>query len=171
MPLQNTVNDTQQRRITLLDIINQFRAKGKLINRYTLQPALKEKGFDVSFATIYRDMTSINQKNTWVRDLSESNYSAYQEQISNNLDWIETQAAQQFKETENHVWLNIIHRVQETKMKHTNGENINISVALLGNKFKELSSKNKEKKEEKLLEERVDVVKLATELNNVLKSQ
>ena len=56
---------------------------------YTLQLELEKQGFKVSFATIYRDMTSINQKNTWVRDLASSNYSAYQESISQNLEWIE----------------------------------------------------------------------------------
>ncbi|MDH3339804.1 MAG: hypothetical protein OEL84_00810 [Nitrosopumilus sp.] len=149
------LDDTQERRLKLLDIVNQFREKGKLVNRYTLQPALEEQGYKVSFATIYRDMTSINQKNTWVRDLAQSNYSAYQESISQNLEWIEQQAQKMFQETENHVWLNIIHRVQETKMKHTNGENINISAAMLGKKFNEMK---KEDEQECV----VDVIKLAS---------
>jgi 16S rRNA U516 pseudouridylate synthase RsuA-like enzyme len=42
-------------------------------------------------------------------------------------------------------------------MKHTNGENINISAALLNKKFTEMSSKE-DKKEEKYV---VDVIKLA----------
>ena len=151
------LEETHQRRIKLLDIVNQFRAQGKLVNRYTLQPALEQAGFKVSFATIYRDMTSINQNNTWVRDLSESNYSAYQEQISQNLEWIEQKAQKQFEITENHVWLNIIHSVQQTKMKHTNGDNINISVAMLGKKFSELEDSTEKEKEPM-----VDVIKLAT---------
>ena len=151
----STIDDTQQRRLKLLDIVNQCREKGKLINRYTLQPELEKKGFNVSFATIYRDMTSINQKNTWVRDLAQSNYSAYQESISQNLEWIEQQAQQKFEETNNHVWLNIIHSVQQTKMKHTNGENITISAAMLGKKFNEIK---KEDEQECV----VDVTKLAS---------
>ena len=138
-----SVDDTQERRLALLDLVNEFRSKGKLINRYTLQPELEKLGFKVSFATIYRDMTSLNQKNTWVRDLAESNYSAYQESISNNLEWIEQQAQKQFEDTQNHVWLNIIHRVQETKMKHTNGDNINISVAILGKQFNKLKHESR----------------------------
>ncbi len=158
MPLECTIDDTQQRRITLQEIINEFRGKGLLINRYTLQPALKKQGFDVSFSTIYRDMTSLNQKNTWVRDLAESNYSAYQENISNNLEWIETQAKEQFEKTKANMWLGIIHRVQETRMKHTNGENINISAAFLNKKFNQMNEKEEKKKEEL---EIVDVIKLA----------
>lgn len=152
------VDETQERRIALLDIINQFRNEGKLVNRYTLQPALEQAGFKVSFSTIYRDMTSINQKNTWVRDLAQSNYSSYQEQISQSLEWIETKASEKFEETGHHMWLNIIHRVQETKMKHTNGENINISAALLNKKFREMT-KSEEKKEDENYT--VDVIKLA----------
>lgn len=157
MTLQS-VDDTQQRRSKLLEIVNKFRAEGKLCNRYTLQPALEQAGFKVSFATIYRDMTSINQKNTWVRDLAQSNYSAYQEQISQNLEYIEHQADLKFQETGNHVWLNIIHRVQETKMKHTNGDNISISAALLNKKFNQMSKEKDEKKEQEPV---IDVIKLA----------
>ena len=159
--LHGNIDDTQQRRIKLLEIINKFRAKGKLVNRYTLQPELAKAGFKVSFATIYRDMTSLNQNNTWVRDLAQSNYSAYQEDISNNLEWIEAQAKKKFEETGQNVWLGIIHRVQETKMKHTNGENINISAALLNKKFTEMSSKKeKENKEDEGYV--VDLIKLAS---------
>ena len=154
-----SVEDTFARRTKLLEIVNDFRSKGKLINRYSLQPELEKQGFKVSFATIYNDMTAINRNNSWVRDLASSNYSAYQEDISSNLEWIEEQARKQFESSKNHVWLNIIHRVQETKMKHTNGENINISAAMLGkqfNKLKEESMKESEK------EEMIDIIKLAS---------
>ena len=76
------VEDTQLRRQTLAKIVIRLRKERKPVTRYTLQPLLKEEGFDVSFATIYRDLTSLNQSNTYVRDLAESNYSAYQEEIS-----------------------------------------------------------------------------------------
>ncbi len=84
-------------------------------------------------------MTAINRENTWVRDLAESNYSAYQEDISNTFDWLEMQASTRFESTHDHVWLNIILKVQDSRIKHTSGENINISAALLGKKFKELT--------------------------------
>ena len=156
MPIKSA-EDTHERRLKLLEIYEDFRAKGKMINRYTLQPALEKAGYKVSYATVYNDLTQINQKNTWVRDLAQSNYSAYQEQISQNLEWIEQQAQKQFKKTNNHVWLNIIHSVQQTKMKHTNGENINISAAMLGKKFREMSSKDTKDKEIN-----VDVIQLAS---------
>ena len=94
----------------------------------------------MSASTVYRDMTAINRENTWVRDLAESNYSAYQEDISNTFDWLEMQASKQFESTHDHVWLNIILKVQDSRIKHTNGDNINMSVALLGKKFNELNT-------------------------------
>lgn len=149
------LDETLRRRQKLQDIINQFRSKGSLINRFTLQPELEKAGFKASFTTIYRDMTALNKDNTWVRDLAESNYSAYQESISSNLELVEQQANEKFKETGNHVWLNIVLRVQETKMKHTQGDNINISAALLHTKFNELKKQQKEE------EPKIDVIKLA----------
>lgn len=74
--MEFSVEDVMARRETLLKIITQFKKEEKHISRFSLQPALKEAGFDVSFSTVYRDMTIINRENTWVRDLVESNYSA-----------------------------------------------------------------------------------------------
>ena len=91
---------------------------GKLVNRHSLQFALEQAGFKASFATVYRDMTAINQKNTWVRDLAQSNYLAHQEQITNNLEWIETKAAQQYKETKSHLGLGIIHHQRTYEEMH-----------------------------------------------------
>ena len=45
-------------------------------------------------------------------------------------------------------------------MKHTNGENINISAAMLGKKFREM--KNSEKEDSK--EYTIDVIKLASKM-------
>ena len=151
-----SIDDTIQRRQALAKIVVDFRSNKRQVTRYSLQPVLKEAGFDVSFATIYRDLTSLNRDNTYVRDLSESNYSAYQEEIAESLDWVEAESRKQFESTQNHVFLNVILKVQDLKMKHTNGENINISAALLGKKFKEMT--NQENKEE---EQTINVIDLA----------
>jgi len=140
------IEDVTIRRREVLKIMTHLKKNGQRINRYTVKDQLDKSGFDMSVSTIYRDMTVINRENTWVRDLSESNYSAYQEDISNNLEWVIHQAITQFEKTKNHVWLNIMLKAQETKMKHTNGENINISAALLGKKFKQLKKELDDKK-------------------------
>jgi Fe2+ or Zn2+ uptake regulation protein len=139
-----------------MKIINQLKKNGLRVNRFTVKDQLDKSGFEMSVSTVYRDMTAINRENTWVRDLAESNYSVYQENISNAFDWLEMQASEQFEATKNHVWLNIILKVQDTRIKHTNGDNVNLSVALLGKKFNELI-RQEENKEQEIT---VDVIKL-----------
>ena len=128
------IEDVTIRRREVMKIMTHLRKNGQRVNRYTVKEQLDKSGFEMSASTIYRDMTAVNRENTWVRDLAESNYSAYQEEIDNNLEWMAHQAVKKFKETGDHVWLNILLKTQESKMKHTTGENINISVALLGEK-------------------------------------
>jgi Fe2+ or Zn2+ uptake regulation protein len=158
--MNGTIDDTQLRRQTLAKIVIEFRKEKKQVTRYTLQPELAKRGFDVSFATIYRDLTILNRDNTYVRDLAESNYSAYQEEIAESLDWVESQARTEYELTQNHVFLNVILKVQDLKMKHTNGENINISAALLGKKFNQLKQESKETQQEEYV---IDVIKLANQ--------
>jgi len=167
------IDDVTSRRRQVMKIMSQLKKSGQRINRYIIKDQLDKLGFEVSVATVYRDMTAVNRENTWVRDLAESNYSAYQEDISNNLEWIESQASQQFESTNNHVWLNIILKVQDSRIKHTNGENINISVALLGKKFKELTDDKQpvtplqeETPDNMLSHPMVDVIKLCKQQNN-----
>ena len=82
-----------------------LRKNDQRVNRYTIKDQLDKSGFEMSASTIYRDMTAINRENTWVRDLAESNYSVYQENISNTFDWLEMQASKQFESTHDHVWV------------------------------------------------------------------
>ena len=167
------VEDVTVRRREIMKIITQLRKKGQRVNRYTVKEQLNKSGFEPSVSTVYRDMTAINRENTWVRDLAESNYSAYQEDISNTFDWLEMQASKQFESTHDHVWLNIILKVQDSRIKHTRGENINISVALLGKKFKELEDDKQsitplqeESSDEMSSHPIVDVIKLCKQQNN-----
>ena len=130
------IEDVTIRRREVLKIMTYLKKNGLRINRYIVKNQLDKSGFEMSVSTIYRDMTAINRENTWIRDLAESNYSAYQEEIDNNLEWISHQTVKKFKETGDHVWLNILLKTQESKMRHTVGENINVSVALIGEKFR-----------------------------------
>ncbi|MGI0027824.1 MAG: hypothetical protein ACREAD_08305 [Nitrosopumilaceae archaeon] len=167
----NSIEDAVLRRRSLLKIITQFKKEGKQISRFTLQPALKEVGFDVSFATVYRDMTVLNRENTWVRDLVESNYSAYQEQIYDTLEMVEREALELYQnkpeicrkihkeiskngtvttieETTTEevanmtsLLLEIILKVQALKIKHFHGDNINVSAALLSAELQDAKDK------------------------------
>jgi len=159
------IEDVTIRRREIMKIMTHLKKNGQRINRYTIKNQLDKLGFEISVATVYRDMTAVNRENTWVRDLSGSNYSAYQEDISNTLDWLESQASRQFESTKEHVWLNIILKIQETRMKQTNGENINISVALLGKKFTDMDKQLQEYNSANIIphtNKSIDVLKLAT---------
>ena len=156
--INGSIDDTQHRRQTLAKIVIDFKRQGKQITRYTLHPALKKTGFNVSYSTVYRDLTVLNRDNTWVRDLSESNYSAYHEEIANSLDWVEQQAREEFLKNRAYFNLGIILKVQDLKIKHTNGENINVSAALLGKKFNQMQTEL-----QKYEMNKVDVLKLASD--------
>jgi len=130
------IEDVTIRRREVMKIMAHLKKNGQRINRYTVKDQLDKLGFDMSVSTIYRDMTALNRENTWVRDLAESNYSAYQEEIDNNLEWVSHQVVKKFRDTGDHVWLNILLKTQESKMRHTAGENISVSVALLGEKYR-----------------------------------
>jgi len=155
--IHGSIEDTKHRRQSLAKIVVDFKRHGKQITRYTLQPALKKAGFGVSYSTVYRDLTLLNRENTYVRDLAESNYSAYQEEIANSLDWVEQQARAEFLKNKTYLYLGIIMKVQDLKIKHTSGENINVSVALLGKKFDQIQSEL-----QKYETSKVDVLKLAS---------
>lgn len=168
---KNTHDDILIRRTILSGIITKLKREGKTINRFTLKPLLQRAGFDVDESTVYRDLTALNRENTWVRDLAESSYSAYQEDISDTLDWVVHQAKIQYKKkwtaskqmkketgkgivteivttqelaSPKTAFLNIILKAQELKMKHTNGENINVSAALLTKEFHEIKKRYEE---------------------------
>lgn len=155
--INGSIDDTHHRRLTLSKIVVDFKRQGKQITRYALQPELKKAGFSVSYSTVYRDLTVLNRKNTYVRDLSESNYSAYQEGIANSLDWVEQQARTEFLKNKMYFYLGIIMKVQDLKMKHTSGDNIQVSAALLGKKFDQMHTELKKYETSK-----VDVLKLAS---------
>jgi Fe2+ or Zn2+ uptake regulation protein len=186
----STQEDITLRRQILLQIITKMKKDGQTVNRFTVLPHLKKAGFDVEEGTVYRDLTALNRENNWVRDLAESNYSAYQEDIALGLDWIITEAKKQYEKKwtqskriikqlprgkklvtieENTIttelaqpkaaFLAIIAKAHELKMKHTNGENINISAALISAEFKELKKKYAEQGID--LDSPVNIIELA----------
>jgi hypothetical protein len=158
----STHANQERRRLAIVKIISQLRKEHKPVNRFTVLPLIRAEGYDVEEGTVYRDLTVINRENTWVRDLVESNYSAYQERIAENLDFMEKEAIENyhkswtmnktvkrvvsnekgnFETIEETItqemaspkaqFLLILGKVQELRMKHTHGDNINISAALL----------------------------------------
>lgn len=159
------VEDIQSRRNALRKIILEYEKQDKEITRNALLKELDKKGFHIDMATLYRDRTSLNKENTFIEDIAaESNYSAYIEEMFEKIHRVEEKAGQlyemkwtddkiikretrdgQFKE-EHHTsenpgpkigLLNVILKCQEAKLKMFSGDNINISVTLLGRKLEE----------------------------------
>lgn len=179
--------DTQDitlRRLEVEKIISQLKKENKLVTRYTVHEQLTKKGYKVNPSTVYRDITAINRDNTWVRDLSESNYSSYMEEIYTSLIWAEQESVKQYNKTwtasktvtkdtpdgqvterteteelaaPKNAFLSTYVKTQELKHKMLTGDNINISAALLGKKLNQLK-----KQTESLEQEKVDVIKLAS---------
>ena len=194
-----SVEDVMARREALLKIINQFKKDGKTVTRFSLQPALKEVGYDVSYSTIYRDMTILNRENTWVRDLVESNYSAYQEHIHDTLNMIEKEALKMYQEKPTIIkkthkeiskngevtiieeanteevanmtvcLLELILKVQSLRMKQTHGDNINVSAALLTAELREAQDKLENMNKEPRTPI-VDVIKLAKQARQYMQN-
>lgn len=174
-----SVTAINQRRDEIIKLIDGLKQEGISANRYTVHERLDREKFDVSISTVYKDLVAISRENTWVRDLTESTYSAYQEDIHDKLDWIENEALELYgqnwspqkntmkkiptasgkdkviikaeKTDVNHkakaTFLKIILEVQDLKIKHTNGKNIDISAAILGKKFDKAKTKLRNQEE------------------------
>ncbi len=133
--------------------------------RSYLLEAMRKKGHPVSVPVLYADMTALNRGNTFVRDLTESNYSAYIEEIYRRLQWVEAEAERQYgrewttnqriirvgpqgEETETHIteeqaqpkaqFLALIAKTQELKHKILVGDTTQLSAALLSEKFQSM---------------------------------
>ena len=173
------VDAINNRREEVKKIMSELKEQGLPVNRYSVHERLDKTKFDVSLATVYNDIVSLSRENTWVRDLTESTYSAHQEEINDTLDWIQKEARRLYdvnwvrskkvtkkvpaKNGKNKVIvemvkikeeykpkasiLKIIRDVQDLKMKLTNGQNINISAALLGKKFEKAKAQLRDKEE------------------------
>jgi len=78
----------EKRRKALRRIISDYGQKGKKPSRKELLFELAKKGFKIDLSTLYRDKTSINGENSFLRDIAEANYSVYVEEMWDNLDFI-----------------------------------------------------------------------------------
>ena len=66
-------------------------------------------------------------------------------------------AREEFLKNKAYFYLEIIMKVQDLKMKHTGGENVNVSAALLGKKFNQMQTEL-----QKYETSEVDVLKLTS---------
>lgn len=162
-----SVKDITDRRNLLKKIIGNAKAKKKKLSRQYLLDELLKGGFKVDMSTLYKDRTFISQSNTFIEDITVSNYSGYMQDIWDNLEWVEQQAQINYEKKwtnskvvyhesadgeiseERHVtdelaapkskFLEIFRDTQKIKMEFLQGKNVHLSAALLRNKFDSLN--------------------------------
>jgi len=93
---KKSTDEQVNRRIDLQKIIDAAKKKGIPITRKYLISQLKKKGYTIDKSTLYRDRTFLNQNNTFIRDIAESNYSEMMQDIWEKLEWVEEQALLQY---------------------------------------------------------------------------
>lgn len=167
-----------ERRRCLKLILEEYRRQLKDFTIPMLVSELHLEGWKADRSSIYRDRKAIQKSNAWVQNLAESTYSERQEDIDNIViytikeakknyekDWIITKAIKRTTPkgavVEAHtsseipgakkMFLDVMQKGAELQMKHTNGENINRSAAMLGIELDEAHNKINSLKE-KLLE-------------------
>jgi N-glycosylase/DNA lyase len=120
---------------------------------------MKEKGYNINRSTLYRDRKDINQRNSFVRDLSESNYSTYVQEMFENIDFVTDEAMQMLTTTRNDRTKifsgKLILEAVRTKTEILSGKVLDISVELLGKKLSSMREENHNLKE-KLAKSRHD---------------
>lgn len=156
------------RRIELAKTIEDFQKKGLPITRQVLIDALKKKGFIVDRYILYNDRIDLNKGNTFIRDLTESNFSAFMQGIWDKLEWMEHEAIIQYEKkwtnnktvtkkldgkktdkiTETHktneiatpkiAFLGLMKDIQKAKYDFLTNHNIHFSAALLQQKFQQM---------------------------------
>jgi len=167
-PRGSTAKEIENRRNALRKIILEVDKKGRKSTRKELLAELAKKGFKIDISTLYRDRTVLNTGNSFVLDISKTNYSAYMEEIWNNLETITEEAIENYhknysviKTTErerNGVTERVTERVQNrletrhkflkllldgtmAKLSVMSGESLNASVAMIDIAFRELKDK------------------------------
>jgi len=161
-------NMVNNRRVELQKIIDEFKKKGVPITRQGLIDELQKKGYTSNRNILYDDRTALNKDNTFISDLTESNYSQMMQDIYEKLSWVEEQAMTQYNKKwtnsklvtkntaqgtfeETHTtdeiaqpkaaFLSIIKDTQKLKYEFLTGNNIHLSAVLLMQKFQQLNQK------------------------------
>lgn len=145
------VNDIVTRQQVLADIIFDLKSENKSDKPKVLLKLMKEKGYDIDRSTLYRDRVAINQRNNFVRDLSESNYSYYIESMWSDIELVKQESQEVFLTTKSDSVKNnagkLILETVRTKVEMLNGRVLDVSVELLGKKLREFRDENKDLKQ------------------------
>jgi len=140
------VNDIVTRQHVLEEIIFNLKLDNISVTPKILLEKMKEKEYKIDRSTLYRDRLSINQRNSFLRDLSESNYSFYVENMWEDIELVTQGSQEMFITTKNPNIKNnagkLILETVRTKIELFNSKALDISVELLGKKMRSLKKEN-----------------------------
>lgn len=85
---KNSVQNILERRAILSTIINEFEDTGKPYTKVNLLTKLKERGYDIHWRTLHRDLTELNKSNTFVLDIAQKTYSYHLDENFKRLEFI-----------------------------------------------------------------------------------
>ena len=169
----------EQRQKVLAEIIYQFKRKNKIVTGPELVSVMRKKYPGYNRTNLYTDRTALNAKNTYIRDFLP-NYSAYQQDISELLDWIVAESQRNYfktwvskktttKETKDgefetvtessevaapkKMFLEVMLKAIDLKQKHAQGQNVLIGAVVIQREL------NNQKAQIKQLEAKAETVK------------
>lgn len=156
---RKNVADIIERQTILAEIISDQKAEHNPTTPKELLPKMKKRGYNIDRSTLYRDRLAINQRNSFVRDLSESNYSSYIQDMFENIDYVTDEAMQMLTTTGNDKTKilsgKLILEGVRTKTEILSGKVLDISVELLSKKMRSMREENNNLQQE-LAESRHD---------------
>lgn len=140
------VNDIVTRQHTLEEIISNLKSENIPVTPKILLEKMKKKGYKIDRSTLYRDRLAVNQRNSFLRDLSESNYSDYVENMWNDIEFVKQEAHEMMKNTTNARTRIIAGKLMletvRTKVELFSGSVLNVSVELLAKKMQKFREEN-----------------------------
>ena len=94
---KSNASEIQKRRKILRDKILYFQRRGMVVDRKSLLDELEKEGFEIDFATLYRDRKTLNMGNTFVEDLTQlDNYSSFMKETFDKICLIERRSFELF---------------------------------------------------------------------------
>lgn len=108
---QPTDLEIEKRQSVLADVILKIQTKNNVVVWQHILKEMKRSGYpEYTRMMLYTDRTALNSKNNYIRNFLP-NYSAFQEEIAINLDWVINEAKRNY----NKKWTQSIQTVRETK--------------------------------------------------------
>lgn len=161
-PGRSAATEILKRHKAIRDIIDECHKEGRPVENSHILRRLNEMGIEIKLRQLQSDRTAINQESSFLSDLGESNYSAYMQEIMDDLDLIRKAAWEKYnavwntkkakektvdgkKTTEKEViendaapkarFLEIFLQCQNIKLSLLKGDNVDLAMDMLSKKL------------------------------------